>query len=133
MVCYIWNFVHMHPEWFWNIHFWSYILGYFGSGKTWIAAELLKIKADQQNGRKKEVELHAFVFNDKLNQLKSDLKRKWLSCCKMTNVTDIKKFIELFSNNYQLKPEHQSQLEEYKDSSEDFKMTLQYLASKMNL
>ena len=50
----------------------------------------------------------------------------------MTNVTDIKKFIELFSNNYQLKPEHQSQLEEYKDSSEDFKMTLQYLASKMN-
>ena len=97
-----------------------------------IAAEVVKIKVDQQIGRKNEVEFHAFVFHDKLNQLKSDIKKKWLSGCKMTNVTDIKKFIEQFSNRYELKPEHQSQLEEYKDSSEDFKMTLKSLASRMN-
>ena len=97
-----------------------------------IAAEVVKIKVDQQNGRKKEVELHAFVFHDKLNQLKSDIKKKWLCSCKMTNVTDIKKFIEQFSNRYELKPEHQSQLEEYMESVEEFKATLQSLASRLN-
>ena len=108
------------------------VLGYFGSGKTWIAAEVLKIKAAQLHGRKKEVELHAFVFHDKLNQLKSDINKRWLYGYKMTNVTDIKKFIDQFSKTYQLKPEFQSQLEEYKDSLEDFKMTLQSLAGRIN-
>ena len=92
----------------------------------------MKIKFAQEKIRKREVEIHAFVFHDKLNQLKADINMKWLFGYELTNITDIKKFIDQISSKYQLKPEHQSQLEEYKESSEDFKMTLQYLSSRLN-
>ena len=97
-----------------------------------IAAEVVKIKVAQQHFRKKEIEVHAFVFHDKLNQLKADINKKWLCGYNLTKITDIKKFIEQFSNRYQLKPEQKSQLEEYENSSEDFKVTLQSLANKIN-
>ena len=112
--------------------FLSNILGFFGSGKTWLASEVVKIKVAQQHFAKNEVQIHAFVFHDKLNQLKADINKKWLCDVKMTNITDIKKFIGKFSNQYQLKPEHQNQLEEYRESSEDFKLTLQSIASRMD-
>ena len=49
-----------------------------------------------------------------------------------TEVTDLKIYIKMFSKKYELKPEHQSELEEFKNSSEDFKLTLKSLANQLN-
>ena len=96
-----------------------------------MAAEVVKIKVAQQITLKKEVEAHTFVFHEGLNQLKSDIGKIWFFGYDETNVTltDLKKYVELFSEKYQLTPEQQSRLEEYNDSSDDFKMTLQSLAN----
>ena len=98
-----------------------------------MAVEVAKIKAALQKDAKRDVEVHAFVFNEGLNQLKSDINEKYFCDYEETDATDLKKYIEKFSKKYQLKPEHQSQLEEYKESSEDFKMTLKSLANLMNM
>merc|ERR1712038_981556 len=110
------------------------VLGFYGSGKTLMASEVVKIKVAQQIALKKEVEAHTFVFHEGLNQLKSDIGKIWFFGYDETNVTltDLKKYVELFSETYQLTPEQQSRLEEYNDSSDDFKMTLQSLASQLN-
>ena len=111
------------------------ILGFYGSGKTLAAVEVVKIKAALQKVSKQEVEVHALVFNEGLNQLKSDISKK-LFCDyneAHVTVTDLKEYIEKFSKKYQLKPEHQSQLEEYNYSSEDFKITLKSLANLLNM
>ena len=99
-----------------------------------MAAEVVKIKVAQQITLKKEVEAHTFVFHEGLNQLKSDIGKIWFFGYDETNVTltDLKKYVELFSEKYQLTPEQQSRLEEYNDSSDDFKMTLQSLANQLN-
>ena len=112
----------------------SNILGFYGTGKTMMAAEIVKIKVAQQNTLKKDVVAHTFVFHEGLNQLKSDIGKIWFSGYDETNVTltDLKKYVEQFSETYQLTPEQQSRLEEYNDSSDDFKLTLQSLASQLN-
>ena len=100
-----------------------------------LAVEVVKIKAALQKEAKKKVEVHALVFNEGLNQLKSDISKK-LFCDyneAHVTVTDLKEYIEKFSKKYQLKPEHQSQLEEYNYSSEDFKITLKSLANLLNM
>ena len=99
-----------------------------------MAAEIVKIKVAQNIALKKEVEAHTFVFHEGLNQLKSDIGKIWFFGYDETNVTltDLKKYVELFSEKYQLTPEQQSRLEEYNDSSDDFKMTLQSLANQLN-
>ena len=96
-----------------------------------MAAEIVKNKVAQQIALKKEVEAHTFVFHE---GLKSDIGKIWFFGYDDTNVTltDLKKYVELFSETYQLTPEQQSRLEEYNDSSDDFKMTLQSLASQLN-
>ena len=86
--------------------------------------------AQQKEGHKK-VELHAFVYNEKLNQLKSDLEKIWL-CDYQLIVTDLKKYVEQFCRNHQLEPEQQSQLEEYDDSPDDFRTTLRCLSHHLN-
>ena len=106
----------------------QYILGFYGSGKTLMASEVVKIKVAQQIALKKEVEAHTFVFHEGLNQLKSDIGKIWFFGYEDTDVelTDLKKYIELFSETYQLTPQQQSRLEEYNESSDDFKLTLQH-------
>ena len=108
------------------------ILGFYGSGKTLLAVEVVKIKASLQRDAKKKVEVHALVFNEGLNQLKSDMNEKYFCDYDDTEVTDLKIYIKMFSNKYELKPEHQSELEEFKNSSEDFKLTLKSLANQLN-
>ena len=71
-----------------------------------MAAEAAKIKMAQQKEEHKQVELHAFVYNEKLNQLKSDLEKIWL-CDYQLIVTDLKKYVEQFCRNHQLEPEQQ--------------------------
>ena len=95
------------------------ILGFYGSGKTMLAAEVVKIKVAQQIALKKEVKAHTFVFHEGLNQLKSDIGKIWFFGYDETNftLTDLKKYVELFSKTYQLTPEQQSRLEDYNDSS----------------
>ena len=112
----------------------QYILGFYGSGKTLMASEVVKIKVAQQIALKKEVEAHTFVFHEGLNQLKSDIGKIWFFGYEDTDVelTDLKKYLELFSETYQLTPQQQSRLEEYNDSYDDFKLTLQSLASHLN-
>ena len=99
-----------------------------------MASEVVKIKTAQQIALKKEVEAHTFVFHEGLNQLKSDIGKIWFFGYDDTDVelTDLKKYIELFSETYQLTPQQQSRLEEYNESSDDFKLTLQSLASHLN-
>ena len=126
-----------------------------------MAAEVVKIKVAQQIELKNEVKAHTFVFHEGLNQLKSDMGKIWFFGYDETEVTltDLKEFIEfkqyysrisqklhtnilkqvgtrfpkeLFSVTYQMTPEQQSQLEEYTNSSDDFKMTLQALANQLN-
>ena len=108
------------------------ILGFYGSGKTMMAAEVVKIKVAQQIAQKEDVEAHTFTFHERLNQLKSDIGKIWFFGYDETNVTDLKKYVERFSKSYQLTPEQQSRLEEYDHSSDDFKMTLQSLARQLN-
>ena len=74
----------------------------------------------------------AFTYNEKLNQLKSDLDEKWLYGHDQVRITDFKKYLEQFSKEYKLKPEDQSQLEEYDDSPEDFKEALKTVAHQLN-
>ena len=98
-----------------------------------LAVEVVKIKAALQKEAKKKVEVHALVFNEGLNQLKSDMNEKYFCDYDDTEVTDLKIYIKMFSNKYELKPEHQSELEEFKNSSEDFKLTLKSLANQLNM
>ena len=99
-----------------------------------MASEVVKIKVAQQIALKKEVEAHTFVFHEGLNQLKSDIGKIWFLGYNDTDVelTDLKKYLESFSETFQLTPQQQSRLEEYNDSSDDFKLTLQSLASHLN-
>ena len=64
-----------------------------------MAAEIVKIKVAQQITLKKDVVAHTFVFNEGLNQLKSDMGKIWFSGYEETNVTltDLKKYVEQFS------------------------------------
>ena len=86
-----------------------------------MASEVVKIKVAQQIALKKDVEAHTFVFHEGLNQLKSDFGKIWFFGYDETNVTtDLKKYVELFSETYQLTPEYQSLLEDFNESSDDF-------------
>ena len=67
--------------------------GFYGCGKTFIGVEIAKIKVAQLN----KVKTHAFVFNEKLNQLKSDIDEIWLYGHDDANVTDLKKYVKQFS------------------------------------
>ena len=42
----------------------SNILGYFGSGKTWTLAEILKIKVDQQHERSSNLRRNTVTYLD---------------------------------------------------------------------
>ena len=82
----------------------------------------------------RDVKVHtfAFVYNERLNQLKSDLGKRWLAGLDEVIVTDLKKYADQFSRQHDLKPEEQSQLEDYQDSPEDFRKTLISIATQLN-
>ena len=99
-----------------------------------MASEAVKIKLGQLRGAHNHVKVHtfAFVYNERLNQLKSDLGKRWLAELDDLNVTDLKRYTEAFSREHNLKPEDQSELEDYQDSPEDFRKTLISIATHLN-
>ena len=103
-----------------------------------MASEAVKIKLAQLKYSQNiveihAVEIHAFVFNEKLKQLKSDLSEKWFLGYEEIIPTDLKKYLEQFYKDHNVKPERQSELEQFDYSSDEFKETLTSVAQKLNL
>ena len=70
------------------------------------------------------------VYDEKLNQLKDDLAKKWLP--DEANATDLKKYLDEFARKHRMKPEQKSMLEDYHSSQEDFRESMIFTARKMN-
>ena len=61
------------------------------------------------------------VYDEKLNQLKDDLAKKWLLLPDEANATDLKKYLDEFARKHRMQPEEKSMLEDYHSSQEDFR------------
>ena len=109
-----------------------FLLGHYGSGKTMIAVEafLIMISKAVLNGL--DMEMHTLVYDEKLNQLKHDLAKKWLFQHEGARATDLKKYLDEFAEIHDIEPDKKSQLEDYTSTQDDFKETMTFLARKLN-
>ena len=94
-----------------------------------VVSEIVNIKEAQMIEIHKEVEKHVFSYDERLNQLKYDFMTKWVPGCE---ATDLKTYLGQIAKEKGLKPEELSQLEEFHSSPEDFKHTLNSVASLLN-
>ena len=97
-----------------------------------IAVEAFKIMVAKAILGGLDMEMHTLVYDEKLKQLKHDLNEKWLFQHEGAIASDMKECLKEFAKTHMLKPEDQSQLEDYTSSQDDFRETMTFLARKLN-
>ena len=108
------------------------VLGHYGSGKTMIAVEAFKIMVAKAKLDGLDMEMHSLVYDEKLNQLKHDLEKKWLFQFEGAIASDLKEYLKEFAKIHQINPEGKSQLEDFHSTKDDFRETMTFLARKLN-
>ena len=121
--------------------------GHYGTGKTLLASQVLKIKSAQFKKKRKNVKKYVFVYNElieqlkldpeqkwlyeyselyneKLNQMKYDLEQKWLdeynnSKEMNTDDHDLKKFIDQYSKKNKLNPNEETEMNDVFEEEDD--------------
>ena len=120
-------------------------IGHYGTGKTLLASQILKIKSAQFKKNNKNVKKYVFEYNEligqlqldpeqkwlyeyselyngKLNKMKYDLEQKWLdeynnSDEKMNNIDDLKQ--KYSKKNSKLKPNEVIEVKDLKEDEDD--------------
>lgn len=97
-----------------------------------IAAEAFKIMVSKEILGGFDMEMHILVYDEKLKQLKHDLEEKWLFQHEGAIARDLKFYLKEFAQLHRIKPEDQSQLEDFDSTQDDFRETMIFLARKLN-
>ena len=109
-----------------------FFLGHYGTGKTLMGSEAVKIMWAFLLAAGKEVEIHGFVYDETLNVLKSDLEERWFFEFGNFDASDLKVYSHIYRREHEIKPDEKNLLLKYDDSPNDFIEALQYAAKKFN-